>query len=280
MTIVRNSIAAAVASLFAAFAGRALGHDFWVQPRDYWTTPDRSAPYQLLVGHGASRQRSPITAGRIVRFVAVGPSGAVTDLRGSLHLGAAADDGSVRLLERGTYVFALQTDDRARSELPAIRFNDYLRFEGLTPALEDRRRRHRMDAAGTESYSRQAKVIVAVGAPGANAWVTKPLGLPLEIVTEVNPYTTPAAASLPVRVYSSGRPLAGALVMLTDLANDADPREAHSTDASGRATFAMPKQGNWVLNVVWTKAAPRSSDVDYQTIFSSLSFGFSGMRGR
>jgi len=32
----------------------------------------------------------------------------------------------------------LETDDRAQSHLPAIRFNDYLRAEGLTAALEQR----------------------------------------------------------------------------------------------------------------------------------------------
>jgi uncharacterized GH25 family protein len=132
-----------------------------------------------------------------------------------------------------------------------------------------------MDADGSESYSRQAKVILGVGTPSANASVTVPIGLTLEIVPDVNPYLAPRGARLPIHVIYEGRPLAGALVMLTNLADDANPREAHATDRSGRATFALPRTGNWLLNVVWTKIAPQSSDVDYETVFSSLSFGFS-----
>ena len=64
--------------------------------------------------------------------------------------------------------------------------------------------------------------------------------------------------------------LAGALVKLTDLKNDASPFEVHLTDRDGRASFTMPSSGTWLLNVIWTKALPRSEE----TVFSSLSFGF------
>ena len=71
-------------------------------------------------------------------------------------------------------------------------------------------------------------------------------------------------------------PLAGALVKLTDLEHDANPIEMHLTDEKGRATFSVRELGAWLLNVIWTEVAPASSDVDFQTTFSSLSFGFSG----
>ena len=71
-----------------------------------------------------------------------------------------------------------------------------------------------------------------------------------------------------------GKPLEGALVKLTHLENDASPLEAHLTDRMGRATFAMPAEGSWLLNVIWTKPLPRSRETDFETIFSSLSFGF------
>jgi uncharacterized GH25 family protein len=164
--------------------------------------------------------------------------------------------------------------------LPAIRFNDYLRVEGLTPALEQRARTHRMDADGSENYSRRAKSIAQVGPPGTTSLtqVTTPLGLPLEIVPERNPYTEPRLATLPIRVIYEGRPLAGALVKLTNLEQDAAPLEVHLTDNMGRASFTMPKDGTWLLNVIWTKALPSSRDTDFETIFSSLSFGFPSSR--
>jgi uncharacterized GH25 family protein len=133
-----------------------------------------------------------------------------------------------------------------------------------------------MDADGSENYSRRAKSIVQVGALGVGspAQVTRPLGLPLEIVPEENPYSEPRPAVLSVRVIYEGQPLAGALVKLTNLEHDTSPFEMHLSDRAGRAVFTMPRGGSWLLNVIWTKPLPSSRETDFETIFASLSFGF------
>lgn len=255
---------------------RCVAHDFWVQPDNYWVGPHVATPLTLQVGHGPYRQRSPIQPGRITRFEAITPSGTIVNLREQLHPGADSEDGNVQFTAPGTYLLVLETDNRAQSHLPAIRFNDYLRVEGLTPALEQRTRTRRMDADGSECYSRRAKVIVQVGDSSQNtpSHVSEPIGLPLEIVPEVNPYAEPRPTTLPVRVLYQHRPLARALVKLTQLEHDAVPFETHLTDAAGRAEFHMPGEGSWLLNVIWTTPLPKTSETDFETVFSSLSFGF------
>lgn len=264
------------------WASNGVAHDFWVQPTDFWVPPDTVTPMTLQVGHGPYRQRSPIAATRITRFDALGPDGSVLDLRNRLHPGDGREDGNFQLEKPGTYLLVLETDDRAQSHLPAIRFNDYLRVEGLTPALEQRIETKRMDADGSESYSRRAKVLVQVGPPerpsASQQAMTQPIGLPLEIVPEQNPYSEPRPAALTVRVLYERRPLARALVKLTQLQHDAAPFETQLTDAAGRAVFHMPGEGAWLLNVIWTKPLPRTSETDFETIFSSLSFGFPARR--
>jgi uncharacterized GH25 family protein len=264
-------------ALLMLVAGPALGHDFWVQPQAFRVDPMQAMSFTLQVGHGPYRQRSPIAAPRIVRFVAIGPRGETVDLRNSLHLGEAASDGELRLPATGTYLMLLETDNRAQSHLPSVRFNDYLRVEGLSPALDRRQREHRMDVDETEIYSRHAKVIVQAGAfnAGAQAAVTEPAGLSLEIVPGVNPYTLPRPHALPVRVFYHGHVLAGATVKLTDLNHDESPAEVHVTDGAGRASFILPASGQWLLNVIWTRALPADAEADYETDFSSLSFGVS-----
>ena len=266
----------ALAILAASCVSPALAHDFWVQPSAYWTPAGASTPMTLQVGHGPARQRSPIPLRRIVRFETIGPDGAVTDQRGRLQPGGPLKDGDVALRKPGTHVVVLQTDDLAQTHLPALRFNDYLRAEGLTPALADRTRRGRTDRDGSENYSRCAKSILHAGSAGAGAQAqaTRPVGLPLEIVPEISPYAAPRSSLLPVRVLYQGRPLAGALVKLTRLEDDANPLETHLTDRSGRAVFAMPSSGTWLLNVIWTRVQPSSAETDFDTTFSSLSFGF------
>jgi uncharacterized GH25 family protein len=264
-------------ALSLAAAQLAHAHDFWLQPQDFRLDAPATTPFTLQVGHGPYRQRSPIPMRRIEQLDAIAPDGTTRDMRARLRLGGDRDDGDVAFAENGVYVLVLQTDDMAESHLPAIRFNDYLRAEGLTPALALRERTARMDADGAENYRRVAKTIVQMGTPGdtSDTTITKPIGLPLEIVPERNPYATPRAGTLPVRVLYERHPLAGALVKLTDLGHDAEPFESHVTNAEGRAEFTLPEKGSWLLNVIWTKPKPAGENTDFETVFSSLSFGFS-----
>jgi uncharacterized GH25 family protein len=276
-TAIRALLLAGICSSWSCAA-----HDFWVQPEDFWMQPDAVIPMTLQVGHGPYRQRSPISVSRITRFEAIGPKGSRLDLRTRLHPGNGPEDGNFQLEEPGTHLLVLETDSKAQSHLPAIRFNDYLQVEGLTPALEQRSRTKRMDADGSECYSRRAKVLVQVGEPDPTGTpqqaITQPVGLPLEIVPEQNPYSEPRPTVLSVRVLYERRPLARALVKLTQLEHDSAPFETHLTDAAGRAVFHMPGEGAWLLNVIWTRPLPRTSETDFETIFSSLSFGFPARR--
>jgi uncharacterized GH25 family protein len=256
-------------------AGAAGAHDFWIQPARFWLAPGAASPMTLQVGHGPDRQRSALPLRRITRFEAATPAGQTLDLRGALSLGAAAADGALNFSDPGAYVVALESDVGAQTHLPGDRFTAYAQDEGLAPALEARAQSGLGGADASERYSRDAKAVVQVGAPGPGAQdaATRPLGLRLEIVPQVSPYAATRGEALPVQVLYEGKPLAGALVKLTDLAHDAAPVASQRTDAQGRATFVVPRKGNWLLNVVWTKPL-RGEAVDFETVFSSLSFGF------
>lgn len=265
--------------LALAFNTPAMAHDFWLQPAHFRMAPGVPTALTMQVGHGAQRQRSPMPARRVLRFAAVGSAG-VADVRSALHPGQAADDGTLTFAQAGTYVLLFETDNRAQSHLPAPRFNDYLRAEGLSAVLAERERSNSGKLEGSESYSRCAKVIVQVGAgqPDGERFATTALGLPLEIVPEVLPYALPNRGMppprLPISVLYMGQPLAGATVRLTNLEQDAEPFETRISDRHGRADFSLPKSGRWMLNVVWSVARPRGSETDFATIFSSLSFGY------
>lgn len=217
-------------------------HDFWVQPDDYHAEPGISVPITLQVGHGPFRQRSQLALRRITRFAAVAPDGASVDRHDSLNLGAATEDGELIFPAPGTYAVVLETDNRART----------------------------LD--GAESYSRHTKALIQVGSL-QSAQATQPLGLTLEIIPDINPYSLPPASKLPVHVLFEGRPVAGAWLELTDLGHDAAPVEAHLTDEQGHCSFSVPAGGNWLLNVVWRKLRSDSEETQFESYFSSLSFG-------
>lgn len=266
----------AIALISTTLAMPVAAHDFWLQPRDWWPAPGAVTGLALQVGHAGDRQRSAIPLRRIARFDALTPDGRRIDLLPTLHLGASDGDASLRFDRPGLYVLAFASDDRAESRLPAARFNEYLLREGLAPALALRDRTHRSHADGIERYGRRAKALLQVGAAesGTQVDAAHPLGLTLELVPEVSPYLVPRAAQLPVRVYYQGKPLAGALVKLYALDHDGAPVATARSDTDGRVRFAMPERGGWMLSVVWTRPLPEGGEFDFETVFSSLSFGF------
>ena len=108
----------------------------------------------------------------------------------------------------------------------------------------------------------------------AQPLVTTPLGLSLELVPGVNPFTLKANDQLPVKVLLNGRPLAGATVKLNNLDDDSMPVETHISDASGQTQFRARTAGKWQLNVIWTRPLANNPQADFDTTFSSLTFSF------
>jgi uncharacterized GH25 family protein len=251
----------------------ALAHDFWIQPLRFAIAGPGPVPMQIFVGHGAAKERWGQAANRVVLFSSIGPDGLV-DRKPSLRLGAPGIDALVPLSKPGTYVFAFQST-ASSSDLPFLRFNDYVAAEGITPIAAHRARTGTERTNGRELYSRRAKAIVDVGAIDAEgiARATRPVGLSLEIVPGRHPRTVPAGAAFPVRVVYHGKPLAGALVKLTNLEADDKPVATVRSDRSGRASFPMPPHGSWQFNVVWADVKGGNPTTTYVTTFSSLTFG-------
>ena len=242
--------------LIACLCLDAGAHDFWVNPDSFVVSVGASTALSMQVGHGDARRTSMIPSRRIQRFAAWTPAGDVIDLR---------NDGRLAPAEPGLHLLVLETDADALSHLPPDRFAAYVAEEGLWPAAGARGR----DVI--ERYRRVAKALVQAGAPGAGSQdlATKRLGLPLEIVLAEPPSE---GDTLAAQVIYKGRPLARALVKLTDLDHDAQPVAAQVTDAAGLVHLRRPPPGHWLLNVVWTTPLDGDEGIDFDTIFSSLSF--------
>lgn len=251
-------------------ASRAEAHDFWLQPESFSPAPRAAVSFSLEVGHGPDRRRSPIGLRRIVRFEAFAPDGARRNLLGAFRDADSSPVASATFETPGVYALVLATDNNAQSRLPAGRYNEYARAEGLTLALAQRQRSGRTRADGSEIYSRCAKTFLRVGAaPLQQSAIGRRYGLALEIVPERLPE---GAGALAARIYFRDRPLSGATVKLTDLEHDQQPLQVMLTDRNGRARFTIPRSGAWLLNVVWSAPLPRRAPAEFETTFSSLAF--------
>lgn len=263
--------------LLALVASPVLAHDFWLQPARFQVAPHAPFAATFLVGHGALRDRW----GNSDRIVMLSDffGGRQVDLRRNLRSGGDADLVT-RFSAVGLHVLGMQSN-YAFSKLPAVRFNDYVKEEGLVSIAAARRRLGKTGAAGRERYSRRAKSLIQVGRQTAanQQMATRPIGLTLEIVPDRNPYALDASRILPVHVLYKGRRLANASVKLTNLANDEKPIAVAVTDRAGRARFRIPARGNWLINVVWGEPVANDARVDFDTTFSSLTFGYPAVRG-
>lgn len=249
-----------------------IAHDVWMQPQSYQVDPGQPIPVAFLIGHGPFRDRWSNNAG--IELLVDRTSSGSRDIHGDL-LSSGPLDMVTRFTKPGLHVLGMQSS-YAYSELPSIRFNDYAKAEGLTPVLAARTAQKTMNDTGRERYSRRAKAIIRVGraTPTDQALATRPIGLKLEIVPERNPYALGPSRTLPVHVLYNGKALASATIMLTDLANDAKPLATAITDRAGRASFQVPAKGNFLLNVLWSEAVQGNPKFDFDTTFSSLTFGY------
>ncbi len=256
----------------ALVAAPAVAHDFWLQPTRFQVAPNAPLGATFLVGHAALRERWN-NNDRILVMKSFS-AGRATDLRRDLRSG-----GNVDLVTRfatpGIHILGMQ-GNHAFSELPAIRFADYAKEEGLALITAARQRSGKSGVPGRERYSRRAKSLIQVGTQTAanQSFATRPIGLKLEIVPERSPYALDASRMLPVHVLYNGRRLANATVKLTDLGNDAKPVAMAVTDRTGRARFRIPANGKWLLNVVWGEPVAGNPRFDFDTTFSSLTFGY------
>lgn len=262
-----------------SLSGTAVAHDFWLQPRRWQAVAGVPMPISFEVGHGDDRERWAAGADKLVALTDTA-SGRTTNLRALFREGGRQPHLTRTFRDQGLHIVSMRSGD-SMSDLPATRFNEYLAFEGLTPAIANRARRGRTNVNGREFYSRRAKALIQVGrsTPTDDARAVRPIGLTLEVVPLRNPYSLGADHKLPVQILFEGRPLPGALVKLTHLESDARPLHTARTDARGRVVFKVPQSGSWLVNVVWTKAIAHR-DADFQTTFSSLTFGYPVRRTR
>lgn len=269
----------AAASLALAAAPLA-AHDFWIQPSRFHVQPGAPVAATFQVGHAALRQRWGVGADRVVLLNDISATGR-RNIRANLTMDGDVDI-AVRLASPGVHVLAMQST-YALSDLPALRFNDYAKQEGLALIAARRARGGQNGVAGRERYSRRAKSLIQVGVPTAanQAFATRAIGLKLELVPERNPYALDASRMLPVRVMYKGRRLVGATVKLTNLEFDAKPMATAITDRNGRVAFRVPASGEWLINVIWGEPVSGDPKADFDTTFSSLTFGYdAGVRGR
>jgi uncharacterized GH25 family protein len=245
-----------------------LAHDFWIEPTSFRPEVGSLVGLSLRVGEGFRGDPVPRRNQRIVKFVTVSPAGAETSVDGVPGRDPA---GTARVAAPG-YVLVGYRSNTASHELPADKFESYLKEEGLEKVSEARARRGESQKPSKEIYSRCAKALLDAGGGGA-AGFDRALGFRLELIPEKAPkeLSSSEGGSVPVRLLYEEKPLAGALVVAMSR-DDPGKRLTARTDQSGRAVFALPRGGVWLVKAVHMVPGPAESGADWESLWASLTF--------
>jgi hypothetical protein len=184
----------------------------------------------------------------------------------------------VTLGESGTYVVGASLKPN-EIRLTAAQFNEYLQVDGLPGIYELRKREGLLDEDAVEHYSKYPKTLIQVG-DRLDETPTKPLGLALEIVPQVNPYRLKSGDKLGVIVLFRGKPLRDADIAWTFPGRGDSFAGSTKTDAEGKASIPFVQAGPYVIRLThmeWIKLPTH----EWESFWTSLTFEVSrGGAGR
>lgn len=270
MFIWRRAAALAASTVMSMIAGPALAHDFWMQLSAYRARPNQLVRVGLHVGDGYPGESFPRSSNRIEKFVALGADGEMP------ILGREGQDpaGLARFASPDQYVLGYRSRPTC-IELPAGKFEQYLREKGLTRVIDARIAAGTSEAPGREMFSRCAKAIIKVGE--ATQGYDRALGLRFELIPEADPFAIQPGGELPVRLLFEGCPCPGAPITAMHVpAGSAINSEARLTvraDEQGRARIPVTSAGLWILCAVeMVPAPPGETKADWESLWASLTF--------
>lgn len=244
-------------------------HDFWLQPESHRPRKDETIAIKLFVGDDLTIEgERPFDRKSVLRFQAIGEKRSrdllSSGIEGKIPFARVAFD------KEGTYWIGLERE-RKPIQIEAVKFNDYLKEEGLDRILDQRRLLKEDDKPGRERYSRYLKSLIQCGTMGDDGWM-KTLGHRLEIIPLSDPHSLKSGDSLKVKVHFEGKPLGDVTLFGLHHKNEKTAHQKIRTDAEGIATFRLSEAGPWLLRMVHMRRCPDREEADWESFWTSLSF--------
>ena len=251
----------------------ATAHDFWIEPATFRPAPGAKTPLTMHVGNDFKGESVIFNAEYFNRYIVAGPDGE-RKVEGEL-----GDDPAGRVATAKPGIYAAIYDSKKFDVTfdDFNKFQDYLKEEGLERQLAFAKARGASKV--TEMYSRCAKTLLLVGQASAAASTAAPAGqsfdryfkCALELVAENNPYTMKPNGELRLQLLFREKPVEGVLVAAFNKADPTTKLNAR-TDKDGRVTFALPRNGVWLVKAVHMVVAPRLIRGDWESFWASLTF--------
>jgi hypothetical protein len=254
--------------LLVTITAALFGHDLYLRPRLFRFTPGQAGTVEFHNGEAFPESQVPPVLARLKGTQVLSPQGAqaMTNVRivGKAGMADFKAPAAPAFLVVGHTVPNF-------IELDAKKFEEYLAHEHLT-AISDWRKAHGESAKpGREFYSKYVKTVLHTGAP--DAFVTKPIGAPIEFVPLADPATKKPGDKLTVQILFHGAPAAN-LHVEAARANGTDAKETPigRTNHEGKIDIPLDSPGLWKLHAIHMQRRQDTKQADWESHWASLTF--------
>jgi len=245
-------------------------HDLFLKLDSYFLAPNAKATVRLM--NGTFETSEGVVSRERLSDVSI--RGANTQVS-SVEAVSWRNEESTALMDiqtggAGTYLVGVSTRPR-EIDLKAAEFNDYLEHDGLPDTLEQRRKRNELNKDVRERYSKHVRAVFQVGNTLSEDY-QKPLGYPVEIIPQQNPYALSVGQSLTVLCTLEGRPLPNQFVIAGWEALPGKTQSMNTrTDANGLAIIKLRGAGKWYVKLI--HMTPLSDPkLNYESKWATLTF--------
>ena len=248
----------------------ASAHDMFLKFDSYFLAPNAQAEVQLLNGE-FNKSENVITRDRMRDVSLLGPAGLTHPPEADWR-----DEGKTTVLRfqtgaAGTYVAGTSTRPKELA-MKAADFNRYLQLEGVIDTFVERRKNKQLDLAATERYSKHVKAVFQVGDERSDAYKT-PLGYPVEIIPQQNPYSLKIGDTLAALCVRDGQPLVNQYVLYGVQARGQTRFTTLKTrtNKDGIARIPLSGPGRWYVKFIHMTQVSEPP-VNYESRWATLTF--------
>jgi uncharacterized GH25 family protein len=271
---IRMACVVVLALVSMAGAPPVAAHEMFLKAREYVVTPNSEQVIRLMNGTFDESENS-ISRDRMAA-VSIAANGRAT----SPPEDAWYDDENSSYLryrtgDAGTYVIGVST----RSSIITLSRDDfiaYLRHDGILDTLAKFEKDKELQEV-RERYSKHVRAIVQVGEE-RSADHSMPLGYPIEILLDQNPYDLELGDELSFRVLFEGKPVNNQIVRVSyegfeggDSAHGSGNAYMLRTDEEGRARFILNDRAVWYIALIHMQKM-NDDEVDYESNWATVTF--------
>jgi uncharacterized GH25 family protein len=246
-------------------------HEYWIMPTRFFLKPGEQVSLTAMVGENYEGEKWGGGNRKLTSFKHYTSSGIVDELKSIQQDTSKVNIEPLMLVEEGTHLLTFTTNSQFLT-LEPLKFNEYLRDDGLEDVIASREKNGESMMKSRELYRRCAKVLLQVGKKTDATFKTS-VDLALDIKPLKNPYEYKSIDKPTFQISYDGKAYTNALVRCWHRANNKTDMQVQRTNKSGEVTFNLAGEGNYMISVVKMDRLKETPQADWQSTWGSLVFG-------